>query len=1157
MKMITITRTAYPLLLAALFGAASCTQYVETPEIRPTHAEPIPAEQLPEVLARITPGYHGNGTEGGFHPNPNPWVDNLKDGDDMGYGVTMTPESERLWVAGVEHDWETFEATYEAAKASLPDTPSAAFLLTSFRIRSLMHAGRMDDVRAELENLEAIELELFGNVIETTSQYAQLNSWLNNSMESVAYNARVIDTAGDWWLPTFYYAKPENTVDAKRIAGAIMRSHIGLSCEHVVLHEYEQAAAWGRAGLDRVEDVIGISHNPIYGLFVKTTTYMYEGEAWMLACYAAGRIGMSHDLEANQYLIDLAKDFFRQADYKWGDLVVDAIIDYVLYDIGLKPQEPEVIGPLGEPALVTTDRLAKAVRFRPENLQVREGLELPVPDPDTIKLPGEGAKNAYGFVVSPELAEANEALLAGRYDAAVTILDRIAAREKDPLKRWHAYAQGVQALILAGRSAKAIERIPELERREIAYFGTNIGARSLRGDAKFWLGDNQGSVRDFLQVVEALGDFRAPSLFVFKPQIPQLALLNRTQFRAYLGIARALMYSGDYAAALPWANAAEQLFEETHYAWQHVLYKHYLKIDADMFYGRGVNLAVMAASQMVLEDEDAEVDEMIAASKAYLDALSFDAGLTTVDAIWARALLDSGHPELAAEVAAGAAEFAASQGQADLLWQVQSLRGEALAELGRDREAEPAFRAAQNAIDAVSGSLATDSSKRHFGLGKDDVTRRLVAYDIAKGDMAATFRDLERARARAFVDMIGQTRFAKGGQTRLIDEIRDLDAKIREERVRASAPGRAIPGRSRTLDQMTARRAAKITSLRARDPERADALSISTRQLPEIQRRLNAGDVMLYALPADPGVEDAPIRFLRITRSTAGIVDTALSQSALESLLTPFTTDDPLGTVDLQVEAADRIANGLDLAALTGSGVTYVVPSGALYFVPWGALPITAPVVQLPTGGWLARSPRRISSGRAVVVGDPDLGLSWESLPGARREASNVATLYRVEPLTGTAATLPALRESVGKGVGVLHLATHGIFNAQSPLMSEILLSGEDGSDSLTAATLLEEPLPAELVVLSACETGLGQVSAGDDFLGLARSFYLSGTRAVVNALWPVHDKPTQIFMETFHRELAAGDLGNAWLTARDTLVKQGYPPSVYGAFILGGAARL
>lgn len=61
----------------------------------------------------------------------------------------------------------------------------------------------------------------------------------------------------------------------------------------------------------------------------------------------------------------------------------------------------------------------------------------------------------------------------------------------------------------------------------------------------------------------------------------------------------------------------------------------------------------------------------------------------------------------------------------------------------------------------------------------------------------------------------------------------------------------------------------------------------------------------------------------------------------------------------------------------------------------------------------------------------------------------------------------------------------------------------------------------------------------------------------MVYSLWPVSDVGTMAFMEAFHEELASGDVGASWLAARDRLAADGYPPLVYGAFVLGGSLKL
>ncbi|MEM7670779.1 MAG: hypothetical protein AAF317_16880, partial [Pseudomonadota bacterium] len=671
-----------------------------------------------------------------------------------------------------------------------------------------------------------------------------------------------------------------------------MRSHIGLTCEHIVLHEYETSMAWGRAGLDMTESVLGISHHPLYGLFVKTTTYMYEGQAWMMACYAAARIGASGDIAANQHLIDRAKEFLRQAQYRWGDYLVDSIIDYVLYETKLKPQETERIGPLGAPSIATDERLKNLVRFRPDDLQVREDVELPVPKADSVRLPSNGEVNAYGFVVDSDLAAANAAILAGDYSDAITRLDQIAERETDPLRRWHAAEQAAKTLILAGRSSEAIERVDDLEAREIAFFGSNLGARALRAETKFWLGDNEGALRDFLQVVEALGDFRPPALLVFKPEVPQVALMTRAQYLSYLGIARSLMYQGAAEQALPWAEAAEELFEEAHYTWQHQLYRRYLKLDADMFYARGINLAVLAGARLSNDGDREAAEDLVADARAYLDAMGFDAGLVTIEATWAQALLESGDARGAADVADKATSFAIAEGQTDMLWQLQALRGEALQALGRDNDAERAFRAAQAAIDSVSGSLASDASKRQFGVGKEEITRRLVAYDLERDDLAQAYADLERARSRAFVDMLGSLRLSSGRGGAQVDRIRDVDARIRSERIRAATPGQSGRGATERVKALEQRRGTLIAQLKTRDADLADALSIANQNLGALQERLGRGDVLLYTLPQLS--EEKTIRNIRVERGGARLLDTGITSDELEAALSIYTSDDPI-----------------------------------------------------------------------------------------------------------------------------------------------------------------------------------------------------------------------------------------------------------------------
>lgn len=105
------------------------------------------------------------------------------------------------------------------------------------------------------------------------------------------------------------------------------------------------------------------------------------------------------------------------------------------------------------------------------------------------------------------------------------------------------------------------------------------------------------------------------------------------------------------------------------------------------------------------------------------------------------------------------------------------------------------------------------------------------------------------------------------------------------------------------------------------------------------------------------------------------------------------------------------------------------------------------------------------------------------------------------------------MRREVGNGALIVHIAMHAAFDARPPLKSASYLNAENGAVALTPGSLFENPLSADLVILSACETGFGKAVAEGDFLGLPRSFYLTGDRTVLNSRWPVDDAGTLSFM--------------------------------------------
>lgn len=1105
-----------------------------------------------EILKKIQPKLSEQPIRPSDIPLPRPDIKLPEIGDKFFGTVTFTPELKTITHAFVEKDYAKVMTVLDEIESSVPEE-RMAYVISVLRIHTLIMTGRPDDAVAALPKHTKREVALFGNNYDAISRRAEERIWSGDLDGAIALDSRVMHALDGWSVPTLYLWPPSNIMELVHAGQVHIRALIALQFAYLLKEDYARALAWGEEAERRQLANIGITNNPLYGLFVKPNYAMYMGHGMGLLSFATAKAGYENDPKAGEPFFKLAQAYFDAVNFIDGELIVNSARDYIAIKTGHAKKPTFRIGELMTPKFREVEEVAALLKSRPSEFKHREKVELPLPSPGSARLPATGERSLDGFIVTSALDKAFSAYLKGDGEEALSELKAAEVGAEDPLYRWYLSYLRAQVLIMMGRAAESETELVRTAQLEMAAYGTNLNARTLRGEARMWSGDLDAAISDFAQVIEALGDWRLPTLWVFPPgHIPGVVSMTRAHMRSYLGMAGAIMLKRDYKGALPWAEEAEKIFEEAFFNVQHQLYGKYASLDSDLYYGRGVNLGFLGAAKLGVSRNVAESDPYFDAANAYFDALGYAAGKVRVDAMRIRTLLDIDRADLAEPLAETAVGLAVEKGLTDMVWQLEVLRGEALLKLQEKQAAEKAYRRAQLAVEMVSGSLSTDSAKRRFGIGKDGITRQLVKLDIEKGNHSALFRDLEHGRARAFVDMLASRPVAAGREVGLVAEITNIDKRIRRQRLLNAAPGGATPEGVKAEAEALSMRAERITMLRSRDPELADVLSIATQQLSDIQERLRPGDVLAYALPAEEDV----IGFLIIRKDRTWVETSRLSPEKLSEHMTYFQTDDPLRMASNQRKAAAEILAGLGLDDWQTSKVLFVVPSGPLYFVPWGALDVNYPVVVLPTGGWITRLPASITASKpAAIIGDPELGGAFTQLPGAREEAKTIGLQYSTHALVGADATEARLREEVGSGVDVLHIAAHGTFDLDDPLQSSIILTNGTTSKALTAAHLFEQPLKAKLVVLSACETALGDAEAGDDFLGLARSFYIGGALSMLNSLWPVYDKPTRLFMEEFHRNAVDGNYGRAWLKARDFLKAIGMPPSVYGAFVLGGSA--
>ncbi len=178
---------------------------------------------------------------------------------------------------------------------------------------------------------------------------------------------------------------------------------------------------------------------------------------------------------------------------------------------------------------------------------------------------------------------------------------------------------------------------------------------------------------------------------------------------------------------------------------------------------------------------------------------------------------------------------------------------------------------------------------------------------------------------------------------------------------------------------------------------------------------------------------------------------------------------------------------------------------------------------------------RRYGSGPVSFVRQAGFsdGFQLDRLPRTRDEVEYIAGLFppdRSRVYFGKESTEEIVKQETLGRYRRLHFATHSLIDERDPSRSSVVFSldddpGEDGF--LEVSEISELELDCDLVVLSACQTGRGQLVSGEGILGLSRAFLYAGARSVVVSLWNVSDISTAQLMKNFYQNLVDG-AGNA-----------------------------
>jgi CHAT domain-containing protein len=475
------------------------------------------------------------------------------------------------------------------------------------------------------------------------------------------------------------------------------------------------------------------------------------------------------------------------------------------------------------------------------------------------------------------------------------------------------------------------------------------------------------------------------------------------------------------------------------------------------------------------------------------------------------------------------------------------------------------YRSALEVFESDRGKLRDESDRSGYLADKLNLYYRPIEILLEKHEYAQAFDLFERSKSRAMADLLASRSIGFASETD-----RRLFALLMEQRTRIAGlqsrlflmlnqnrPAAEIAQINADIKEGDRRYQDILAQMKESAAKARDLAVSQPASLEQLQATMQREDfdVLMYLVDASGvtlwhiGANDVHVRNVFLPQNELS----QKVQTLYESL-----TDSNVG-FDAEIARELYLFLFAPARPWIKSKHLVIIPHGDLHQVPFE-------VLQNPDGGSFVgeefqlsyapsasillgmRPPSRAGGERLLAVADPDL----------KAEAEAVAELYpgRATVMAAPPPTKASVKAQIGK-FDVVHLSVHGEFDGRQPLLSHLKLAAGDGDDGrLTAAEMFGLDLDrADLVVLSACETGMATVAGGDEVIGMIRALLFAGARSFVLSRWKVDVASTSLWMKTFHAEAKSKPVGEAARSAIAAVraVPAFRDPHYWAAFMLVG----
>lgn len=386
---------------------------------------------------------------------------------------------------------------------------------------------------------------------------------------------------------------------------------------------------------------------------------------------------------------------------------------------------------------------------------------------------------------------------------------------------------------------------------------------------------------------------------------------------------------------------------------------------------------------------------------------------------------------------------------------------------GAASAAEREYRAAAALMDQEHAKLSLEESKFSFVSGMIDFYREYVDFLFDRGDEAGAFRVAESRRA-----------------------------SVLEEKLRRDTDGHA---------------AVDLEAL-AREARASGTVLMSYWLAPRrsLLWVIDSSGLHSFLLPPEDQIADAVRRYNDSIQRGENPLDTG-NETGRWLFTNLLSAHYRLPKDSRVVIEPDGVLHQLNFESLpAGDGRHYWIEDATVSLAP--SLAVLRSVTYVPAH-------------RLLAFGDPGFeGTEFQGLTHVKEELDAVARHYAEKAVyVSSRATPAAYLGAHAENYSILHFATHAVANRESPLDSAIVLAGPADSRKLYARQILRQPLTADLVTLSACQTAGSRTYYGEGLTGFSWAFLSAGARNVVAGLWEVDDRATAALMTGFYDELSSG----------------------------------